>query len=708
MSEVRGLGTDLTLEVGGKKLERAILQTIVATGLTLTTQGSSTITMTTKDPEHLLVHSGWFSSKAEAFLDGLSFKACAFKKKVDEFTLEFEDRDFWLMKEGPRARDPVKVFRGHKTLQEFVKEQTKKFCPHTNFVCPQLKEDQPREPANTTSTTEGEKGAPVPGLTAGEFKIENEVADAEQAKMATILLNACIGTPAVVAVAIICAAIGESTLRNLTTPNSAGYWGVLQGGSGASGSQPNFPKTPSDQTAKEMAECFVKGGRGFGNGPKANGKGAAALARGGMTDPGEIATEVEDSGEAPSYYGKHKAEAEEIIKAYGGSPSSFTSKTTTTVTPEFFELNQKVNTNEEPEEEDENEENALSGIEAFLKPGKWLLWKYGNTFYLYSEKYLQKCKAVAKLSENSKGILDIGYELDHSKKKVSKVIIECRALLWEVPPGQLVSFDDSVGEAISRDDDGKVRKWIVYNIERKDITDNATTIELILPTQAKKEKAESKKELTVIAHNPATGNHESQTDPTGTKLRPDSLIWQVYVQGKWIDEQRYIYFEGGGHATFHATPVPGLFKGESRPKKSEEEGLDCSGLLSWDLHSAGLWPTSPAGKTTGRTNKEEISMEVAQGTDSTPFDTHEFEEVWGEPGEGKYITVWVKNSGGVEHCFMWIQIPGSMRPEGGPDIDVALEASRPGGSPEVGFRPRLAAYPNPAAEGFKARHWKGT
>ena len=699
---IRGLATDLTLEVGGKKLEKAILETVVANGLTLTTQGSSTVTVTAKDPEHLLERTGWFSSKAEAFLDGLPFVACAFKKKVDEYTLELEDRDFWLMKEGPHARDPVKVFRGSKTLQEFVREQTQKLCPHTNFVCPQLKEVQPREPAQVTSSTEGAKGEPAPGIS-GTFKIEGDTADAEQKKMADILLTACTGAPPVVAVAIICAAIGESTLRNLTTPNSAGYWGVLQGGSGASGSAPHFPKTPSDQTAKEMAECFVKGGRGFQNG------GAAHLARSGKTDPGEIATMVEESGEPADYYGKHKAEAEEIIKAYGGNPGNYTSKTTTTITPEFFELNQKVNTNEEPEEEDENEENALSGIEALLKPGKWLLWKYGNTFYLYTEKYLDKCKAVVKLSEGSPGVLDIGYELDHSKKKVSKVIVECRAELWVVPPGQLVSFEDSVGEAISRDNKGKVRKWIVYNIERKDITDNATTIELILPEQGKREKAEARKELTVITLNPKTGNHESQTDSTGTKLKGDSLIWQVYAQGKWIDEQHYIYFYGGGHEGFHAEYVPGLFAGQAKKaKRSEEEGLDCSGLLSWALHSAGLWPTSPAGKTTGRSEKEEISMEVAQGTDATPFDTHEFEEVWGEPGEGKYITVWVKNSGGVEHCFMWIRIPGSMRPEGGPDIDYALEASRPGGSPEVGLRARLAAYPNPAAEGFKARHWKGS
>jgi hypothetical protein len=694
---IQGLGTDLELEVAGKKLAKAVAETIVATSLILTAQGSSTITCVAKDPQRLLVKSGWFSSKAEAHLDGLPFKACAFKKKVDEETLEFEDRDFWLMKEGPHARDRVKVLRGHKTLAEFVAEQVRRLCPHTNFVCPQLKQVQPREPEKVARTVQGAKGAPAPGIS-GSFNVEGKAADAEQKKMANILLGACTGAPPIVAVAILCAGIGESTLRNLTTPNPLGYWGVLQGGSGAGRSAPNFPKVPDDQTAKEMAECFVKGGRGF------QGGGAAALARGGKTDPGEIATLVEASGEPPDYYGKYKGEAEGIIKAYGGNPGGSTSKTTMTVTPEFFELNQKVNTNEEPEEENENEENALSGVEAYLKPGKWLFWKVGNTFYLYTEKYLAKCKPVAHLSEETPGILDIGYDLDHSKKKVSKVIIECRALLWTVPAGQLVSFEDSVGEAVSRDNKGHVRRWIVLNIERKDITDNATTVELILPEQGKKEKAASAKELTVVTLNPKTGNHENALGPDGKKLERNSLIWQAYAQALWISDQHYYYRLGGGHAGFHATVYAGETVSEAEGTEGQTvptklEGLDCSGAVSWALHSAGLWE-SVAGQV-------EAVPGAVRPVQASPMNSSELEG-WGDPGEGKYITVWTN----ADHCFLWIRIPGSMRPEGGPDIDYALEASHTGATVPhphgVGLRPRAQSYPNPAAEGFKARHWPGT
>jgi hypothetical protein len=714
---ILGLSTDLELEVDDRPLPPAIKETIIAIGLTLTVTGSSTLTATAKDPQHLLVKSGWFGDMhdgrgAEAFLDGLPFVACAFNKKVDEFTLEFEDRDFWLMKEGPHARDPVKVFRGSKTLQEFVKEQTQRLCPHTDFVCPQLDQVQPREPAQHTSSVEGAKGEPAPGIS-GSFKIGSSLADAEQKKMANILLGACVGAPPVVAVAIICAGLAESNLRNITTPNSEGSWGVLQGGSGAGKTAPNFPKTPNDQTAKEMAESFVNGGRGFQDG------GAAKLAREGQTDPGQIAFDVEKGGTVERF-NSFRAEAEAIIKAYGGNPGSSSEKTITTITPEFFELCQKVATLEEPEEEDELEENALSGIEALLKPGKWLLWKVGNTFYLYTERELARLKAVVVLSEESKGILDIGYKLDHSRKKVSTVIIECRAQEWAVPPGQLVSFDDSVGEEISRDNDGKIRKWIVKNIERRDITDNATTIELILPEAGKREKAQSIKELTVIsppiAPNPKTGNRSSQVDAKG-KLKAGSLLWQVYIQAKWIGEQGFYYLYGGGHQGFHATRMPSQSEEGNRSLKEEEtgrykyeEGLDCSGVLSWALHEAGLWGALP-GKTTGRTNGEEIRMEVEQGRAVGPFDTLMFEKDWGEPGEGKYITLWVRNTAQSEHCFLWIQVPGSMRPEGGPDIDYALEASHPGATVPaphgVGLRARLEYYADPAAEGFVARHWPG-
>jgi cell wall-associated NlpC family hydrolase len=124
-------------------------------------------------------------------------------------------------------------------------------------------------------------------------------------------------------VALICAAIGESTLTNLAQPNSDGFWGVLQAGSGAGISSPNFPPPNGWNDSAGMATAFLQGGRGFGNGaPGAlHGQGAIAMVRAGITDPGQIAEYCEDSGAAYSFYGQWASEARAIVAAIGGNVS---------------------------------------------------------------------------------------------------------------------------------------------------------------------------------------------------------------------------------------------------------------------------------------------------------------------------------------------------------------------------------------------------
>jgi len=66
--------------------------------------------------------------------------------------------------------------------------------------------------------------------------------------------------------AVICAACGESNIgdnKDTFTPNSAGYWGVLQGGSGTKGSSPNFPTIADAHDTEKMGHYFFLGGKGF-------------------------------------------------------------------------------------------------------------------------------------------------------------------------------------------------------------------------------------------------------------------------------------------------------------------------------------------------------------------------------------------------------------------------------------------------------------
>ena len=144
-----------------------------------------------------------------------------------------------------------------------------------------------------------------------------------QRKQAEILLGVVNQLKAgqICAEAIICAAIGESTLTNLSTPNGSGYWGVLQGGSGYSGSAANFPPPSGWNDSTGMATAFLQGGKGFGNGFPAplTGKGAIDAVRAGYTDPGAIANGAEDSGAGAAWYGQYLPEAKAIVAALGGA-----------------------------------------------------------------------------------------------------------------------------------------------------------------------------------------------------------------------------------------------------------------------------------------------------------------------------------------------------------------------------------------------------
>jgi hypothetical protein len=104
--------------------------------------------------------------------------------------------------------------------------------------------------------------------------------------------------------AMCCAGIGESSFRAVV--NSIGYGGVFQGDVSH-----KYRYFDVDDTEEEC-RCFLQGGKGF------QGGGAIHLAKTTGMDPGTIATTVEASGEAGSFYGKFLPEAKKIIAAWGG------------------------------------------------------------------------------------------------------------------------------------------------------------------------------------------------------------------------------------------------------------------------------------------------------------------------------------------------------------------------------------------------------
>jgi len=105
----------------------------------------------------------------------------------------------------------------------------------------------------------------------------------------------------------------------------------------------------------------------------------------------------------------------------------------------------------------------------------------------------------------------------------------------------------------------------------------------------------------------APGANPSIQIDTGGMVQPPpgapAAVAEVIAAGNAIATLPYVY--GGGHASFHA------------------DAYDCSGSVSYALAAAGLV--------------------------STPLDSTEFES-WGEPGPGKWITVYAN----AVHAFMYV------------------------------------------------------
>lgn len=105
-------------------------------------------------------------------------------------------------------------------------------------------------------------------------------------------------------------------------------------------------------------------------------------------------------------------------------------------------------------------------------------------------------------------------------------------------------------------------------------------------------------------------------------IRPNEVpqsIWDCFVAARNLAYLKLPYEWSGGH------PGPGLTDGQ--------RGYDCSGWSSDILRHGGILESNEALDT----------LELAS---------------WGEPGEGKYMTVWVINGPELEHTFVEFKIPG--------------------------------------------------
>lgn len=635
---VKGLGEECELIVEGQPLSATIDDEIVNIQFIGSIAGASTVTIKAIDPEKKLQKAGYFQPfvrkkvrketkkekekragkkelsneipvLAECLLvdegekkAGLRFEACSFKKTADEFQLEFEDRDVAILRED-KSEKAVSASRANMTRAQFVEKLVHQAAPHIKFHSPGKKEKQPIEAAKRPkkkASTSLPKGAAI--------TIGGRPPDPDQRKNIATVLAVCneLNAPALAVQAIVQAGLGESSFHT-HDKNSIGADGVFQ----------LLPSTAagtglSPYDTKGTARYWLEHGY-YGHG------GGIKIAREHPDwTPGEIATAVEGSyaeeagrfKKGGEYYDKYKGEAEKIIQGGGGAG---------TAEKEEYAVEYKF--------ERKAGEGTWECAQRLAEEVGWRCFmRYGEMWFMNDLELADSGTPLA-IDENSPGVVNINWEIDKSEKKKPKVTIEARAGAWTVPPGKPVELLEQVGEPV-------IGLWIVSEIIRKDITDNAVEIILSKPEAPKNEPATKFKTKTTpaaiaspngtVASQDGSGSGtdagERQTNSEG-ELKGTSLGLKLFNQCKWIAEQHLPYVWGGGHSGF----FPSTTGGQQHPNNLVElVGLDCSGAVSWALHSSGMFPfISPMGS-------GEIALE------------------WGDVGKGRFFTVWAN----TDHVFI--------------------------------------------------------
>lgn len=456
-----------------------------------TMKGATTLELDFLDRDYKALQEGLFGTRIEVVVDNVPFRLTSVSL-VDTERLRafFEHR---LIAELREHTKPLKASRGSITRAMFILKMLKELHSLYTFYCPELRRHQPikaptRAELEAAAAEQGsfegaaELGAlgevgRAPGIAAppggGSLKAEpnrSATRGAEgqftqhQLDEASTLLSVAIGlnAPQIVLEAILCAGFGESTMGDgagTYSPNSAGYWGVLQAGSGQKGSVASG--IDAHDTA-QMAYYFCKGGKGS----QAGGAIAYAAAHRGV-DPGTIATEVEKSGEPGSFYGKFQSQAQDIISKYHGGGASFFGGGASAPSPTVKTATYEFTRGYAGQAED--------SYTCALRLASEVLWRFfvvgrksgRQSIYFVQDDDLYKAKPRYRIDPVTKGVRKFTFDVEVGKRtivvkgrrqpKPSEAILAVRMDRWDAPPGTVIEVAD-YGPG-----DGK---WLVDSIER--------------------------------------------------------------------------------------------------------------------------------------------------------------------------------------------------------------------------------------------------
>lgn len=289
-------------------------------------------------------------------------------------------------------------------------------------------------------------------------------------------------------------------------------------------------------------------------------------------------------------------------------------------------------------------EDSWSAAVRMAKEVNWYIFTVDNTLYYVSANDLRYSIPYDTISEDSDGIDTIDYDLD-TGRPVNELTITAHFDRWQAPPGAPIEIEDS-GPA-----DGR---WLVWEV-RRPLYSNVGEITCKLPSPPLPE--------------PAPTTHRVRVKGKSVTLSGNAKVDAVYAKAIEISDRNlpYVYGGGGYPPTFAPTGPGG--------GTSTNPGYDCTGYVSACLAAGGL---------------------VTAHQDSATLAAN-----WGEPGEGKLMTVWATSWAGAEgHGFIEFKIPGAKyrRADTVPD---------PGGPNGPHVREQWPP-PEPNFSQFIPRHWPGT
>ncbi len=665
----------------GAPAEEDLAKAISEVELETQIAGASFIKVTVIDPEWAIITSGWIDV-VEGLVDqievefpeksGWFWRLCAIDGSTDRtqanLTLTFEDRIVAYMREywGPKTAPPGTSTRAQ-FIRDLVREVGHKGEPPIDFRCKAINKVQPVEPSSEEKTealqtaaakdSSEAKANKAAGLNAGSpATVKGQKLSSQQVVEANTLLSTADGldAPLVAKEALVFAAVAESSLGDEAgafTPNSAGYYGVLQGSASI---------WPDPHDTKGMATSFLLGGKGFQAG------GAIALAKT-VSDPIEIAVRVEAPSVWPanayaseSGYSNFLPEAKQIVSAGGGAADSAAGETVSDV----GQLARGTTDNPD-------EDNWECGTRLAAQV-TWFLFSSGNSmFYMDGPELIRQRPALhinapANKVTKANGKIEEGviqtpltftfdnttFQYRQTHKVKGKVQRRSRASKPSTPAEVRVQLvcgieEYRAGEVVEFRGSGPINgRWIIADATRNCLKDIFTSLVLQPP-------------LEPLPEPKATAGTEA---PAGSSASGSALA--AFEASDALSRMQLPYLLGGGHGTNGLEGV-----------KAGDPGLDCSGSTCWVLKQAGMFTGSTA----------EVSGDL---------------ETFGEAGPGKEMTVWA----GPNHVYIEFNIPGHEQaqmntngPQNGPRLYTVAQTPTFNG-------------PNGAGSGgpFVARHWKGT